>query len=986
MSITCTISGNTVAVKLESIQIVDAIEIPDELNFVALDYDGTANYLPRQRVELTDSVRGVLFRGRVVESKPNRLGLENATTEHTIRATGRASELSGRANTTNYQNRYSGDIAVDFVTHGALGEEGITVAAAMHHDTNQEEFSQGLHDNTSATVEGTLELLPAGTGVTYTEETTADFASGTLTNCTSANDTLKPTTTSAIKMVAKMATGGTLNASTHVKIWDGSQPISSTQRWLDYDIYIDPASPEAKMSVDLGFSDGNRLSTTTSLLNVDAQFILPGPANDLTGLATAGWYHRRIALENYNGNTISYVSVACGGIEPGLYTGYFKDIRLTDASLITIATFFSTSLDVNPPQQMQVYGYSSTDITLTSVYDLYADTASANYGAKSYKTTASIGVDDVALLRSARINWTAIVPEHTALVVKYSLNSGESYTICANNELLPELPAGLDLVSKSLLLQYQFYALPEALPEVAPTLSKIELSILPSYEATKTDVTYEATTQSDWNAGTLSDLIANSSDELTLNGIVRTWDDGSTANQTLFTTGGGQISANNRTFTHWNVDTAIEGRTRFDFAGQRQNFTAEIDVKVDSASAQYGLVYRTSNWQNNNNTFAYVAFLTTADVELGRGTNSTSGGGSYTQINDAAISLEEGSWHRLKVAVSGNSHKVSVDEILMLDETDSTYTGQGYLGTRMYNFSLDNDTTAFFDNFGVVAALSGTWTSPNTSLTSVGTYGNSVISWRDKSPSYNGMTNTAIRVEASINGGSSYADCINGQPLPGLTNGQSLSGANLKIRITLSSSTAASLAAIDNLVVRVLGEYSSSGERSTAPLGLDTMVRSDVVGSFGTPTDGQSYTKTGTGDTDLTDDRALISDTTGDVHMRLGSRTHDDMDSTVPFRLSASTVEAGEELRYVDADNFYRLSVTTTAISISKKVSGVTTVLATTSVSLSVDTGYYMRFRVVGLNPVALYGNVWLAGELEPTIDETTHQWDDDNWILTAAD
>jgi hypothetical protein len=324
---------------------------------------------------------------------------------------------------------------------------------------------------------------------------------------------------------------------------------------------------------------------------------------------------------------------------------------------------------------------------------------------------------------------------------------------------------------------------------------------------------------SDWSGGTLTNVI-NQSRVLTLNGAVRNFDDGSTDNTVLYTTNAQQIVSNRS--LQLNVTSGLDARARMDFAGQYQNFTAEMDVKVDVF--QSGFVYRCTNWQNNNNTFAYSAMMTTTQVQLGRGTNSTSGTGSFTSISTATLALTASDVHRLKIVISGTSHKVYIDDILFINVTDSTYSAAGYIGIRCNNTTASG-CSALFDNFGVVAALSGTWISPNISLTGAANYGNSVIFWRDRSPSFNGSTNTSTLVEATINNGITWLPCTNGAALSNFTTGQSLSGINLKLRVTLTSSTASSMPALDNLTVKVLGAFSSSGFRISPALHLDSVGR-----------------------------------------------------------------------------------------------------------------------------------------------------------------
>ena len=109
--------------------------------------------------------------------------------------------------------------------------------------------------------------------------------------------------------------------------------------------------------------------------------------------------------------------------------------------------------------------------------------------------------------------------------------------------------------------------------------------------------------------------------------------------------------------------------------------------------------------------------------------------------------------------------------------------------------------------------------------------------------------------------------------------------------------------------------------------------------------------------------------------MRLGSGTGTDLDATVRFLLSASSISGGIELRYSGASSYYRLAASTTLLSIIKNTGGGAITLAFTSLSLSTGTWYHMRFRTTGSAPVSLQGRVWADGTTEPT-----------TWTLTASD
>jgi hypothetical protein len=73
-------------------------------------------------------------------------------------------------------------------------------------------------------------------------------------------------------------------------------------------------------------------------------------------------------------------------------------------------------------------------------------------------------------------------------------------------------------------------------------------------------------------------------------------------------------------------------------------------------------------------------------------------------------------------------------------------------------------------------------------------------------------------------------------------------------------------------------------------------------------------------------------------------------------------------------------------VSIIKRANGTNTTLATVAMAIPTGTYYRMRFRVTGLFPVTLQGNVWLDGTLENTINSTTGAWNNSLWTVTAID
>src|SRR5258707_15694201 len=156
------------------------------------------------------------------------------------------------------------------------------------------------------------------------------------------------------------------------------------------------------------------------------------------------------------------------------------------------------------------------------------------------------------------------------------------------------------------------------------------------------------------------------------------------------------------------------------------NFTAQVLVQCPVAGATIGLVYRTTGWVNGNNTYAYAVDLLTTAVQLGRGTNG--GASTFTLITSTAVTLTAGNWYTLKIVVNGNNHQVFIDDVLYINSNDATYPAAGNLGLHFFN-NTGATASGFFDSFGVVNALTGTWISPAVSVNALTTIVQSAGFW-----------------------------------------------------------------------------------------------------------------------------------------------------------------------------------------------------------------------------------------------------------------
>lgn len=1217
MSLVVTISGGPVNVLEQSTQVQWSLDQRSTASLTVRDDTGMVKFQPGQPVSIIDSANGFSWNGWVNDAKltnatPNATNLiqVNVIDHHYL-----ADRVYSRRD---YANWYAGDIGLDLLTN-YLAPNGVTALYALRRDSKTADWNTGTLTNvvgTSNVGSGDLELSPAGTDVVIQP----DFSTGTFTNCAYASGMLAPIATPAVKIVGIQSVPGANNSYAYVKIWSGSAPAINNH-FLVYDIWIDPSSPEAKIGVDIVFTDGTTLRD--NVVFFDAQNLSPHPGTDLKGVALGQWYHRLFFLSNLNGKTISYVTAVLEGDSAGTYTGWIKSIRLLDSGRNTVTTFFGSAL--NTVQPMQTNGYHDVGISVVNTYDLpvysaqlvgaWTPTNYATYltfedwGYESSESSdtprtppnwfSGFDVDVAQILKSSFVSWQAVEPENTQIVVSWSLDS-YAWIEATKNAALPNLLSGLTLAGKTLYFCVQFFRSADnttgatastITPEVTPSLSSLECTVNPAYNATKTDVLVSYLHNGDWT-GTFSNTLANAlldnqqpnqvaqytwlsgtpltgfdlfstsgaaaatststglqlttganSDvrlratangefanglaqvwvfvsatvagglvyrtsnwgnandsyaysatmtttqvllgrgtnstgagafttlgtatisltagtehslsvvfmagthqvfvdnnivltvqdstyltpgytglrafnsggstasvtlqsftnyagrALSLFGAIRNWDDGINAGQSFFTTSGSQ-GENQKAFQIL-VTANGEARSRMDFAAMYSNFIMEFDIFLDNTGALPGFVYRDTGWQTADASWAYCVEMSLTSIVLKRGNNSSSGTPpAPTTIASASISLASGNWHHVKAVVSGSSHQIFLDDIRLINATDATYTAPGYVGFRNRNPNASSY-SAQFDNFGIMAALTGTWTSNSISVASAGTYGNSLISWRDMS------SNTAdctVLVQTSIDGGTTYLDCTNGAAIPGFTVGQSLAGVGVLVKVTLTTTAANSLPAIDNLIVQVLGAYTASGNRISTSLPLtgitqlgDALVYWDGLEPTNTSMlidtsfDGSTWTNIGSGasgnatipgitaQSDPSDD-TFDSDTSADytsTHRTGGSNATWIWDTALSRveatggssailalnGVSAADVDfyfdtdqadsAGCVWRYADASNFYGMVIydgsatsgTPNTMQLFKVVSGVRTQIGSTT-PITLARGVPARFHV----------------------------------------
>lgn len=963
MTLQIKIGGTLVPNVIEkSLKIRMRVDDKDVCNFEVFDATGTLFWKRGQSVEVSDTVLGKIFSG--VVNKPTAKNLfPNPGQQWTIdclnhfyvpkkRATSRG------VNRYRYGRRYRG--GKHRVQHtGTIAAlqikeytepSGITGNFGLDWTELQADWQSGTLSNVVAATNtttgndgaGNLELAPVGAQTILT---------GTSATMTIVN---------GLYLTGYSAQSGNALTNNYIyqQIWSGSLTVSDTRDYLSYAVWVSSDSAQIQAAVDFHFTDGTNLRDQGAL---DQLGLSSHPKTDLSGVATNAWYGRTINLPAGTvGKTINKVSVGFEGNANGAMYAWFQQI-IYNMYNVGPTNFFGPADTLQTNVTLQVSNYKSVSLMQVRLSDDNPETV----------THAALNISPASIIYNSQLAWTSTIPTGCSINTETSIDNQATWQSITSGNAVTNLLASMSVAGRSLYYRQTFTLGKD--PSAGATLiaNAPTLTINSSYASSKTDSVTSYTTSTDFNTGTFTNTqTILGTTGITLNGQNIIWANNPgilVSNQTTY--GTGTVAMVNKLLTLTVNNNEV--RSELFWAGSWQNFICECDVKVVDANTKGGIVYRSTGWQNNNHTYAYAVEFSTTAITLAKGTNSAIGTGTRTQLGTTALSLTANTVHRLKLVINGNSHQFYVDNILQLTVTDSTYPAAGNMGVRNWTTDVSNINVTF-ENFGVVAALSGTWQSPSINIAGPGTYGNSVISWDT-----DGIPNATcgISAQTSIDGGSTWQSVTNGGAISGLTAGQSLTGKTLLLLLTLTASNAPVVPIMNGVSAWIMGSYNATGYRTTAPLASDTANRLNVASGFGTSATGMTYTQNGTATTNLTSNELQILNTTGDVHMVAGSSTSTDEDAVTRFSLSISTISAGLELRYTDTNNFYRLSTSNTTITITKMLLGFSSTLQTTANALSTGTYYWMRFRVSGTYPVTLQGRIWADGTTEPT-----------TWNITATD
>jgi hypothetical protein len=170
--------------------------------------------------------------------------------------------------------------------------------------------------------------------------------------------------------------------------------------------------------------------------------------------------------------------------------------------------------------------------------------------------------------------------------------------------------------------------------------------------------------------------------------FIRNWNDASLAGHTLFGTGN---PAHAIVSSRYQLSTSftVAAYSRLDTAYSVADFALDIDLVVSGNNAgRHGVIYRTTAWANvGAGMFAYAAWIipvagTGILLRLQSGQNNPAGGGE-TDLQTVSIPGPETGTFRMRLEVSGSTHRVFINGVQRISLVDSAFLSPGQFGLYM---------------------------------------------------------------------------------------------------------------------------------------------------------------------------------------------------------------------------------------------------------------------------------------------------------------
>ncbi len=833
--------------------ITDQVEQRSTASFTIKDDAGTTHYQQGQQVEILAADGSTLFWGYIdVPTESRVIGPTNTPYLRTgCTCKDGIYWADKRVAAKAYTNTLAGDIVSDLVK-SYLAAEGVVGYHVSRTESTQSDWQQGTYllnpgfegTYVSGVAPGWTTFATSATGVTWSQD--ASGHTGVAEKVTIANN---PTTTGniGISQNVPVVVGQTYTFGVWVKIdtaFSGVGTIILTMDWYNgSSVYL---SSSAQPSIPSG--------STTGWVWFSTSGTAPATAASVT-LALEIWPNNLTNSGALSLDDATFFATTIGGatLNPNLLAApnsltLAKVGADTSASYQTLADFASGTLSTT-----QAPGDPDLANTRTYLRDWNDNTATSQtlFGASGCTQVVTAGactltpasgqdarsrLDAVAKMADFWLSVDIVIPSSGNAGVVYRTtgwqNNNETYGY-AVKLTTTQLIFGYGSNSSSgtgTFTTLLTYTLGSSL--TGGSTHRLRIVVQGSKHSFWLDGVQQATTQTDSTymaagqfglrasgaAATFDNLvIAPLISQLDLAGYRADWSsEAYLFQQSLFgssgTTGQQTISnsqlqvtcaANKQVYSRFNNQAAIA------------DFTAEFDVVVPSGSGTAGLIYRTTHWaaDSANDTYAYLVYVGSGTINLGRGTNSSTGG--FTLIQQVAVAgLTSGSTHRIKVVVSGSSHTVYVDGVSKISQTDATFNAAGQFALYHGDTSA---TAAVFGNVGIVPAESGTWVSPVINPSGASLAGATAVSWTASTPP---STSVTVQVQVSTDGGATYGaltSCTNGAAIPGITALENLTNVRLKFTVTLSTTDATVTPTFSLLTASIASAYVSGTQQRISP-------------------------------------------------------------------------------------------------------------------------------------------------------------------------
>lgn len=827
-TLTFKIAGTTYPVIIDSFSLKDQIEQASECSFSVKDVNDVFAFQKGQTVLVNDSVEGDLFAGIVHTSTRDKEGTTGSYVTHNIECVDLHWIPESRSSNKQYGNEYTGPILIDQIRD--LVYSGIAANYAMDKDETIGDWSAGQLANTVATSNngGDLELALAGVPVNFVVSPANSPSNVFSHNGTQQGSFITCNQMSAIQFTASCTVPGSSSNYLYVSIMRNVAYTIVSGDQITFDVWISKSSKKIMASVDFTCTDGTAFRDNT--VTFDQQWMGPHPATDLTGLADNQWYSRTFNLyvAGLSGKTIDFISIAIQGSDTGDYAAYFRRIKIVNGGTTKVDVFNDSSTATpNIPQAVYRASYTNESITVIQAYDSTC----------TIVTTAQ-DMTPAGIYQSSAVSWDIVVPTDCSVAVTGTIDAsavgnGAVHELMAANGPLQGLIPGMNLTSLQTYFHIYLFNNSNA-PTISPQFYSLGLTINPSYVASKNDIRNKTKLTADYSAGTLTNLIANNN-ILYITGYQHKLDFG-LPSVTIYGNSGPAYQQVNRSL-RLNAANGTDAKLLVNDAGNWQNFTASVDVQLSAANLTAGLFFRTSNYGTGNNNYAYVVYISTTTFSIVYGANSaSSSAGIGGSVSSVPVTLSTNQWYTLTIQANGTTFDAWLNGVHYISAaSDSRWNISGGIGLHSYNNSGGSN-PVYFRNFGVVAALSGTYVTPAIDIHTAG----SVLAAFTRTQAAGDLAQATLKTEISLNNGSTWADCsgtqaatqsssafiYDAETIPGLAPGTNISAlTQVKLRLTLSISSAAAHLETQGTIFYVISAYSSTGTRISPALLLSAVGR-----------------------------------------------------------------------------------------------------------------------------------------------------------------